>query len=184
MMSSALQNSCYAMQRVLTLCFIPKSIIHGPAHESIFVGWSLGCLAGTKSAGLIQTYAQGVRALSLLDDRTSKPRACLKAVALETARFPEDLCQRTLGWYGCVPACAFLELFEAASRFRLLLPQWHFVCPDDLYTSSDLNASSVDEINKRRALYTITADVYVMPDTTHSTLGIDHARDIAVRMRA
>merc|ERR1712032_1397085 len=38
-------------------------------------------------------------------------------------------------------------------------------------------------ISQRRALYTSTADVYVLPDTDHVSLGQDHAWDIARRIR-
>jgi len=38
-------------------------------------------------------------------------------------------------------------------------------------------------VHGRRALYTVTADLYDMPDSDHFTLGQDHAWDIAGRIR-
>jgi len=54
-----------------------------------------------------------------------------------------------------------------------------FLCPFDetLPIANDLI------VNERRALYTFTAEVYVMPDSEHCTILINYARDITRRIR-
>merc|ERR1712032_539251 len=77
MMSGAVKNCYYAMPQIITICFIPKTMLHGPAHDSIFSGWSNGGQVATASACLLYTCGQGARAVSLLDDRTLKPDPCI-----------------------------------------------------------------------------------------------------------
>merc|ERR1712032_1659563 len=134
--------------------------------------------AVTTSAYLIHTYENGVRALCMFDARILKPNPCIFTVAPETGQCPTILRAQNLDWYDVVDFSALLTAFEAVLRGRILVCCWEFLCPsDDPHFANDRN------ISERRALYTITADVCVFPDSAHCIIGVDHARDIARRVR-
>jgi len=62
-----------------------------------------------------------------------------------------------------------------------------FVAPsrgqEDAANSFSRIFASDAELEERRALYTITSEVDLLPDTDHFTVGSNHAWDIARRCR-
>merc|ERR1740121_1726802 len=70
----------------------------------------------------------------------------------------------------------------AVVRFRFVSIH-AFTCPADWTNSVAAGLQKDCALNDRRGLYSITSDLYFMRDAQHDTLGLEHAWDIARRIR-
>jgi len=77
--------------------------------------------------------------------------------------------------------------FQPVARVRLQQVSMEFVAPSRGQAGAANSFSRIfasdAELEERRALYTITSEVDLLPDTDHFTVGSNHAWDIARRFR-
>merc|ERR1712032_1524144 len=184
-LSVAARNDCISLRKLVSLSNIPLVLLRGAAEDSTFIGWSFGCRAASSSALFLNVCLSLSRALTMLDDRLSNPSMGLPvSYRCESC---VSMAQLLSSCYVSVSVCVRnLIEFESVLRFRHRQTQ-SFVCH---MTKSCIGSSKCQDffqtnsaVHGRRALYTITADVYEMTESDHYTLGQDHAWDIAGRIR-
>merc|ERR1712032_354846 len=173
----SLQNAYTSLRNLVVLHVVARVLFHGAAADSVLLGWPSGCFPASSLASFLQACLSVVRAATMLDQRNSSPSKRLPSNNAEPcARELLDVGIRHL----LANRAANLMDFEIVLRFRHE-QTLAFVCSvgNEWANVFDSDCS----VHERRALYTITSDVYVMPDSNHFTIGFDHTRDISRRIR-
>merc|ERR1712032_1148223 len=138
----------------------------------------MGGQAANHSAALLETSGQSARAILTLDSRIVYPSPVAERVVRDPLQvnlggLSTDIASRVnLGLVSTI------RDFESVPHFRTSLLAIDFTCP---VVYEFLNSDSV--LNERRMLCTTTSDVAWLPGADHMTLVVDHAWDIAHRLR-
>jgi len=144
------------MHLLVAVRVVPKVLSKGPTAETLVGGWSQGANAALSAAFLCSAYGYDFRAIFQMDARRLYHRSLVQ---------------------GCELASSMANL---GTRFRNHLANIEFVCALDDWLAA-LPSDAV--MDKWRAIYTITSECVLYPETSHLSIGTTFAADIAHRMR-
>lgn len=168
-----------SLKQFVSAVLLPMVLSNGKVENAVTGGWSFGALFAFHAAAALEACSAGPRAVFALDPRFLLPYAMTmpasnprRDAASQTNRETEHRSRNR---------ASVNIVFEAVPQSRFSTPTSEFVCPLGL----NRDFMNDDAINARRILYNnLAGEVLPLATTTHGTIGVDCAWDIARRLRA